>query len=108
MTRSIDFALAALFLACSSHIGDPEGISGSVPGGSPGRGPGSGSGTGPGSPGGGSIGPGSGSTGSGTPGTTGMPCTQGVPTTSQLARLTRSEFDNTARDLLGIDIQPST
>src|SRR5215471_13846494 len=107
MTRSIHFALAALFLACSSHIGDPEGISGTVPGGSSGRGSGIGSGSGSGSqPGGGSIGPGSGSGSTG--GTIGMPCTQGVPATSQLARLTRSEFDNTARDLLGIDMQPST
>jgi hypothetical protein len=113
MTRSIRFALAALLVApltaCSSHIGDPEGRTGTVPGGGPGIGSGSGSGTGSGTPGGGSIGPGSGSTGTGSPGgTVVMPCTQGVPPTSQLARLTRSEFDNTARDLLGIDMQPST
>jgi len=34
-------------------------------------------------------------------------CTPGVSTTSQLPRLTRVEYDNTARDLLGIDVQPS-
>ena len=35
-------------------------------------------------------------------------CTPGVPTTSQLPRLTRAEYDKTTRDLLGLDVQPST
>jgi len=35
-------------------------------------------------------------------------CTPGVPATSQLARLTRAEYDKTTRDLLGIDVQPSS
>jgi hypothetical protein len=35
-------------------------------------------------------------------------CVPGVPTTSQLPRLTRSEYDATTRDLLGIDVQPSS
>jgi hypothetical protein len=35
-------------------------------------------------------------------------CTPGIPTTSQLPRLTHAEFDNTTRDLLGIDVQPSS
>jgi hypothetical protein len=37
-----------------------------------------------------------------------MACTPGVPATTQLPRLTRAEYDNTARDLLGLDVQPST
>src|SRR4051812_44083975 len=35
-------------------------------------------------------------------------CTPGVPATSQLPRLTRAEYDATTRDLLGIDVQPSS
>jgi hypothetical protein len=35
-------------------------------------------------------------------------CTPGVPTTSQLPRLTRIEYDNTTKDLLGLDVQPSS
>jgi uncharacterized protein DUF1592/uncharacterized protein DUF1588/uncharacterized protein DUF1595/uncharacterized protein DUF1585/uncharacterized protein DUF1587 len=56
---------------------------------------------------------GSGTGGSGTGGSTGIPpggptaCPQAVPPTSQLPRLTRAEFDNTTRDLLGIDVKPS-
>ena len=34
-------------------------------------------------------------------------CTPGIPATSQLPRLTRSEYDKTVRDLLGIDISTS-
>jgi len=49
-----------------------------------------------------------GSTGTVTPPVDPTVCTPGVPTTSQLPRLTRSEFDNTTRDLLGIDVQPSS
>ena len=35
-------------------------------------------------------------------------CTPGIPATSQLPRLTRAEYDKTTRDLLGLDVQPST
>jgi len=35
-------------------------------------------------------------------------CVPGVPPTSQLPRLTRAQYDNTTRDLLGIDVQPSS
>jgi hypothetical protein len=35
-------------------------------------------------------------------------CAPGVPQTSQLPRLTRVQYDNTIRELLGIDSQPST
>lgn len=70
--------------------------------------PGPGSTTGNGT--GNTTGPGTGSTTGPGPGNTGVPgavCMPGVPTTTQLPRLTRSEYDNTIRDLLGIDSQPS-
>jgi hypothetical protein len=35
-------------------------------------------------------------------------CTPGVPATSQLPRLSRVEYDNTTKDLLGLDVQPSS
>ncbi len=35
-------------------------------------------------------------------------CVPGVPKTSQLPRLTRVQYDNTIRDLLGIESQPSS
>ena len=49
-------------------------------------------------------------TGSGGSGTPVDPtvCTPGIPATSQLPRLTRAEYDKTTRDLLGIDMQPSS
>jgi hypothetical protein len=50
---------------------------------------------------------GSGSGGSGTP-VDPTVCTPGIPATSQLPRLTRAEYDKTTRDLLGIDMQPSS
>ena len=68
-----------------------------------------GSGTGAGA----SVGTGTGATiGTGTGGT-GTPvdptvCTPGIPTTSQLGRLTRAEYDKTILDLLGLDVQPSS
>jgi hypothetical protein len=37
-----------------------------------------------------------------------LPCSPGVPQTSQLTRLTRSQYDNTVRDLLGITVQPTS
>ena len=49
-------------------------------------------------------------TGSGGSGTPVDPtvCTPGIPATSQLPRLTRAEYDKTTRDLLGLDVQPSS
>ena len=35
-------------------------------------------------------------------------CTQGVPPTSQMPRLTRAQYDNTVRELFGIETQPSS
>ena len=48
---------------------------------------------------------GAGGSGSVTPPTA---CTPGVPATSQLPRLSRIEYDNTMKDLLGLDTQPSS
>ena len=95
---------AALLAGCEGSIGSKEQSSGS--------GASSGSGTA------GSVGTGNtvgtGTAGSGTAGTTVIPpvdptvCTPGIPATSQLPRLTRAEYDKTTRDLLGLDVQPST
>jgi Protein of unknown function (DUF1592)/Protein of unknown function (DUF1588)/Protein of unknown function (DUF1595)/Protein of unknown function (DUF1585)/Protein of unknown function (DUF1587) len=97
---------AALLAGCEGSIGSSK-VSGSGTGASSGTGTGNtiGSGTGN-TTGSGTAGS---SVGSGTGGSVGMPvdptvCTPGVPTTSQLPRLTRAEYDKTARDLLGIDI----
>jgi hypothetical protein len=81
-----------LLAGCTGTIG-PMGSSGVGPG------PGNGNGM---------IGTGSGSGGGS--GTTTDPtvCVPGVPATSQLPRLTRAEYDATTRDLLGIDVQPSS
>lgn len=52
--------------------------------------------------------------GTGTGGVAGDPtkdptiCVPGVPATSQLPLLTNAQYDNTIRDLLGLDTQPST
>jgi hypothetical protein len=35
------------------------------------------------------------------------PCSPGVPATSQLPRLTKAQYDNTIRDLVGITGEPS-
>jgi hypothetical protein len=35
-------------------------------------------------------------------------CVSGIPGTSQLARLTKAEYDNTIRDLVGLNNQPSS
>jgi hypothetical protein len=92
---------AALLAGCTGRIGG--GVAG--PGGSD---PGTGS---AGSPGGGVVGdPGTVTGAAGAPaGASATPttCTPGVPVTSQLPRLTRAQYDNTARDLLFIDVQPS-
>ena len=105
----------ALLAGCEGSIGSSK-VSGS--GASSGSGTGASSGAGTGN----TIGSGTGNTigsgtagsavTSGTGGSVSMPvdptvCTPGVPTTSQLPRLTRAEYDKTARDLLGIDITTS-
>ena len=77
-----------------------SGGSGAPTGGSTGTGGGTGTGTG------GSAGTG-GTSGTGGSGGGPTACTQAVPPTSQLPRLTRAEYDNTTRDLLGIDVKPS-
>ena len=59
----------------------------------------------------GSGGSGNGSSTGGTGGTAGPAvsnCSPGIPGTSQLPRLTGLQYDNTVRDLLGIDSQPSS
>jgi hypothetical protein len=111
---------AAALAGCNGAIGGHEGVP-------TGTGAGTGSGNSPGAGTGNSVGSGSAGSGigSGTGGTTGVisgtagtsgvvtpppptTCTPGVPTTSQLPRLTRAEYDATTRDLLGIDVQPSS
>ncbi|WP_437566854.1 DUF1592 domain-containing protein [Sorangium sp. So ce542] len=89
----------AAMLGCIANIGgldDEEESSG------PGDGPGSGAGAAAGAGTGGS-----GSTGAG-PGVEPTVCVPGVPRTSALPRLTKAQYDNTIRDLLGIDSQPSS
>jgi hypothetical protein len=46
--------------------------------------------------------------GGGNVGTDPTVCQPGVPATSQLPRLTRTQYDNTIRDLVGIESQPSS
>ena len=58
-------------------------------------------------PGGGSTGPGGGSTGGGGGGTVAPPPMPGIPGQSVFRRLTRSEYNNTIRDLLGDDSSPA-
>ncbi|XXX72957.1 DUF1592 domain-containing protein [Sorangium sp. So ce134] len=83
---------------CIAKIGGADGEEGS-------SGPGSnGPGSGPGSSGGAA---GSGSTG-GNPDVEPTVCVPGIPRTSALPRLTRAQYDNTIRDLVGIDNQPSS
>jgi hypothetical protein len=88
-------------VGCTGNIGAP---------GTVGTGPGqTGNGTDPGS--GGGPGTGSGSGGSGPvipPPVDPTKCVPGIPATSQLPRLTRAEYDATTRDLLGLDVQPSS
>jgi hypothetical protein len=105
---------AALLAGCTGTIGDRQtgastGNGGSGPGsgdaGSPGQtGIAGGPGAGPGAAGSGQVTGAAGMAMTGPPPTT---CTPGVPVTSQLPRLTRAQYDNTARDLLFIDVQPS-
>jgi hypothetical protein len=116
-TWRIGIVGAVLLTGCTGTIenGEDQGRPGGVaspgpaaPGtGTPGTGtPGTGT-PGTGTPGTGT--PGTGTPGTGTPGTgTGTTaCTQGVPGTSQLPRLTRAQYDNTIRDLMGITSGPS-
>ena len=106
-TRHIIFS-ATLLAGCTGTIG--QGTTGSSNGGS-GPGPSTGDAGGPGTGGAtGIAGSGSGPTGVAGMVVTGPPpttCTPGVPVTSQLPRLTRVQYDNTTRDLLFIDAQPS-
>src|SRR3954470_6495655 len=87
------------------------GCEGAISGQNPGTGASSGTGNTIGSGTGNSISSGTGNT-TGTGGA-GVPvdptvCTPGVPATSQIPRLTRAEYDKTTRDLLGLDVQPSS
>lgn len=92
-TRRIIGAVA-LFAGCVGSVETP-------PGGSPGQ-PGSGTGSVGVGPGGGAAG------GIGTiPGGGATTCVPGVPATSQMPRLTRLQYDNTIKELLGLDTQPS-
>ena len=85
---------ATLLLGCQGNLDGP-----SNKGTGPGLGASGGSGVGS---GGTTGGPGSGAQGN--PNV----CVPGVPGTSQLPRLTRTQYDNTIRDLLGLTTQPST
>ena len=105
---------AALLVGCQGKFGDPAGqpsgsgagsgsnATGSTSGGGSTNGSGGNSGTG--SSGAGSTG-GGGSGGvvsTGTGGTTTTVCTPGIPVTSQIARLTNAQYDQTISDLLGV------
>jgi hypothetical protein len=107
---SATFVGAALLVGCTGTIGEK------------GSGPGSGGtgdvgGPGPsGAAGGPPIvtgtagsgpGPVTGAAGMGMTGPAPTTCTPGVPVTTQLPRLTHLQYDNTARDLLFVDVQPS-
>lgn len=85
---------ATLLLGCQGNLEGPAG-NGSTPGLGASGGPGLGGG-------GTAAGPGTGAQGN--PNV----CVPGVPGTSQLPRLTRTQYDNTIRDLLGLTSQPST
>jgi len=85
---------ATLLLGCQGNLEGPGG-NGANPGLGASGGPGLGSG-------GSTAGPGTGAQGN--PNV----CVPGVPGTSQLPRLTRTQYDNTIRDLLALDTQPST
>ena len=116
--RSRIVLLAALAAGCTGKI------TGGSQGSSTGAGGGVGSSTGTGSTGIVSTGTGStgvvGTTGTGSStgtvgSTTPVVCTPGIPATSQIARLTNTEYDRTIRDLLGVtelqaaaNVYPST
>jgi hypothetical protein len=98
----------ALLAGCEGSIGSQRTPTGSGSGASTGTGTGNTVGTGTGN----SVGTGTGNTtGTGSGGSSVVDptvCTPGVPATSQLPRLTRAEYDKTTRDLLGLDVQPSS
>jgi len=100
-TRTIILGVA-LLAGCEGAIGGQGTSSGA------GASTGAGSNTGAGN----TVGTGAGNTvGTGAGGNTPVDptvCTPGVPTTSQIPRLTRAEYDKTTRDLLGLDVQPSS
>jgi hypothetical protein len=124
--RGVFVAAALVSAGCTAKIEGPAvggPGTGTGPNGTPSQG--SGAGKGVGSSGGnanGSGGNGSGASSSssggntnGTSGSTSDPgnpvasrCVNGVPTTSQLPRLTHVEYDNTIRDLVGLSMQPSS
>src|SRR5882724_485942 len=93
-TRWIAVGAAALWMGCTGRVDGPSRGSGNVndPGGGPGPGSGNGNGGGP---------------RTGAPNTGLLPCAVGVPQTTQLQRLTRSQYDNTVRDLLQLTPQAS-
>lgn len=113
-TRTIIVGVA-LLAGCEGSIGTNK-VSSAGSGASSGSGTGASSGTGTGNTIATGVGNNTGTAGgavtSGSGGSMSMPvdptlCTPGVPTTSQLPRLTRAEYDKTTRDLLGIDITTS-
>jgi hypothetical protein len=92
------FIAAAVLAGCQAQIDGPGTTSGQGDG-SVATPPGAnGTGGGPGGVGG----PGAGATGNPSV------CAPGVPGTSQLPRLTRTQYDNTIRDLLNLQTQPSS
>jgi len=101
----------ALLAGCQGAIGGSQSTTGNGTGAGASTGSGTGNTVGTGT--GNTVGTGTGNTTGTGAGGTGTPvdptvCTPGVPTTSQLPRLTRAEYDKTTRDLLGIDVQPSS
>lgn len=125
------FAAVTLLTGCTGTIEGPAvGTDGPGPGphGGPSQGSGAGKATGSGASTGtgatgsgasgnasGGNGSGSGGSGSGSSSSSGggssvaaSKCVSGTPATSQLARLTKVEYDNTIRDLVGLSTQPSS
>jgi hypothetical protein len=110
-TRRISVAATLVVTGCTGTI-ENDSEEGKRPSGTPGPaspGPGAPA-PGPGTPETGNPTPGTPGTGNpGTPGTPGTPgCSEVVPVTSQLPRLTGAQYDATIRDLTGLESQPST
>ncbi|WP_437588593.1 DUF1592 domain-containing protein [Sorangium sp. So ce1000] len=95
----------AAMSGCTAMIGGGDGTEGNS---GPGSGSGSGAGSGSGSGAGSGSGTGAGSSTGGDPDVEPTVCVPGIPQTSALPRLTRAQYDNTIRDLVGIDNQPSS
>ena len=114
--RTILAATLLTALGCSGEIQAPggpgSGANGSGANGSGANGSGAnGSGAnGSGANGSGATGTGggSGSTGTGGSGANAPACQPGVPATTQLPRLTQVQYDNTIRDLVGLETNPSS